>query len=78
MITETFGAEEFTDEYIEPDRILEAAKGNLRDLLIIAFDKDGKEYIAGSSGDLGEVLLMLEYAKKCVMRMYIDNNNLAD
>lgn len=49
---------------LPPDRILEAAKGELEGVVVIGFKKDGSEYFASSYADGGDVLWLLERCKK--------------
>lgn len=52
-----------------PDRILEAAKDKLEGVVILGFTKDGDEYFASSYADGGEMLWLLERAKKALLSM---------
>lgn len=56
-----------TKNEIEPDVILEKAKGNVIECLVIGFQPEGKLYFAGSTGDVGQILTMIELAKKQLM-----------
>lgn len=46
------------------DRVLESAKGELEEVIIIGYDKDGEEYFASTYSDGGILLWLLERAKK--------------
>lgn len=48
---------------MEPDRILDAAQGQLEGVVIIGYAKDGDEYFASSYADGGTVLWLLERCK---------------
>lgn len=48
---------------IEPDRILEAAKGKLEGVVIMGFGKDEEFYSASSIADGGDVLWLIELLK---------------
>ncbi len=48
---------------IPPDKILEAAKGQLEGVLVIGYDKDGELYTASSYADGGIVIWLLEATK---------------
>lgn len=48
---------------LPPDRLLEAALGQLDSVVIIGYDKDGNEYFASSCADGGDVLWLLERSK---------------
>lgn len=51
---------------IEPDQVLGAAKGELREAVVIGFRADGALYVAGSHGPR-ETLWLLERAKHYLM-----------
>lgn len=52
---------------LPPDRILEAAQGRLDSCLILGWDKEGQMFFASSYADGGEVLWLMEKAKKMLM-----------
>ncbi|MGI9490490.1 MAG: hypothetical protein ACR2RF_32275 [Geminicoccaceae bacterium] len=54
---------------IPPDRILERAKGELQDVIVIGYDHEGEEYFASSKADGGSVLWLLERFKKRLLEM---------
>lgn len=54
---------------IPPDRMLEAAIGQLDKVVILGYDKDGEEYIASSAADGGTVLWLMERCKKRIMEV---------
>ena len=56
----------------DPDRILEAATGELEGVVISGFDKNGKLWAASSYADGGTVMWLLE-ACKTKMMMAIDD-----
>lgn len=49
---------------IDPNKILNAAIDEIESGVIIGWDKNKDFYFASSQGDLREVLLLLELAKK--------------
>lgn len=49
---------------LNPDRILEAAKGKLDIAIIIGVDKEGDFYFASTKADGGEVNWWLDTAKR--------------
>ena len=49
---------------IEPDRILEAAKGKLDSVVILGYDKDDNEYFASSIADGSDVLWLMRRCEK--------------
>ena len=58
-----FGGITYLD--LPTDRILEEAKGDCSDgVVIIGFDDEGELYFASSMADGGEVIWLLELAKK--------------
>jgi hypothetical protein len=48
---------------LEPDRILEGAKGKLQGVIVIGFDQEGEFYGATSYADGGDALWLLELCK---------------
>lgn len=53
---------------LTPELVIEAAVNHgLKDVVIIGRDHDGKFYCAGSTGDGGTTILMLELAKKLLL-----------
>lgn len=55
---------------LDPDRVLEGAKAvDFDDVLVIGLDADSKLYMAGSTGDIGHMLLIVEMAKARIMRI---------
>lgn len=53
---------------IDPDRILQSAIGQMDQVVLIGWDKDGQEYFASSVSDGGTVLWHLERAKLKLLR----------
>lgn len=49
---------------IPADQVLESAIGQLSGVLVLGYDKDGREYFASSYADGGDMLWLLERAKK--------------
>lgn len=49
---------------LPPDRVLEAAIGQLDSVVLTGYDKDGNEYFASSVADGGAALWLLERCKK--------------
>ena len=52
---------------IDPDQVLEAAKGNLDHVLVVGVDKSRSLYVASSSPDMGEDLLLLRCAEQIIV-----------
>jgi hypothetical protein len=57
---------------LDPDRVLERAKGKLLEVVICGLDADGVRYFASSQADGGEVLWHLERAKWALMKITDD------
>lgn len=51
------------------DRVLEAAIEKLDKVVLIGYDKEGKEYFASSIADGGEVLWLMERMKKALLNV---------
>jgi hypothetical protein len=49
---------------LDPDRVLDAAKGKLQGVVVLGFDKDGNFYASGSYADGGTLLWLLEACKQ--------------
>lgn len=55
---------------IEPDGVLESAKGELAQVLVVGWDTGDFLYMASSTSKVGEILLLLELAKEKLLKMY--------
>ena len=53
----------------DPDRLLQKAIGEMSEVVIIGFRKDGSEYFASSKADAGDVLYHLDRARWNLMKM---------
>ena len=53
---------------LNPDVILEMAKGKLEGVVLVGFDKDGEVYAASSYADGGDVMWLLEACKTKMMQ----------
>ena len=51
------------------DRILEAVAGKLNKVVLMGYDKDGKEYFASSIADGADVVWLAERMKKQLLEM---------
>lgn len=58
-----------TSPEVSVDRVLEAAIGELEEVVIIGTHKDGKEYFASSIADGPNVNWMLDRAKKALIEI---------
>lgn len=54
---------------VSPDRILSCALGQMREVVIVGFDKDGQEYFASSVADGGSTLWHLARAQHRLLCM---------
>lgn len=54
---------------LDPDTILESNKDKLEGVVIMGWDKDGKEYFASSYADGGTVLWLVERMKKALLEI---------
>lgn len=52
---------------IEPDEILEQAKGKLQVAIVCGVDADGNQYLSSSVADGGQIIWQLERAKHLLM-----------
>lgn len=53
---------------LSPERVLDAAKDQLETVVILGWDKDGKEYFASSCSDGADVVWLLERLKLQLLR----------
>lgn len=53
---------------LEADKVLDAAKGRVEDCIIAGWDKDGELYLATTSGNMPEIIFILEHAKNYIMK----------
>lgn len=49
---------------LDPDTVLENSKGQLDRFVIIGYDKDGDFYFSSTMGDGGDILWLMESAKR--------------
>lgn len=54
---------------IPVDTVLEQAKENMASVLLIGFDNDGELYFASTMADGGEVMWLIEMAKKRLLEV---------
>jgi hypothetical protein len=52
---------------IDPDPVLQAAVGKLKQVVILGYTEDGQEYFASSIADGGTVLWMFERCKQVLI-----------
>jgi hypothetical protein len=53
----------------DPERVLAKAAGQLLGVVVVGYDQDGDFYFASSYADGGEVLWLLEVAKKKLLEI---------
>ena len=54
---------------IDPDRVLTAAVGSMKEVIVIGFDKEDEEYFASSVANGADVLWHLERAKLKLLKL---------
>lgn len=54
---------------LDPDRVLSSAVGELECVVLIGRTKEGDEYFTSSVADGGDVLWMMERAKKALLEI---------
>ena len=52
---------------LEPDKVLQGAKNQLDDVLVLGWDKDGLLWISGSKAKKADALWLLECAKQSLL-----------
>ena len=60
---------------LDPDIVLENAKGKLEGFVIAGHDKEGNEYFASTYADGGDVLWLLERMKLRLLMVVEEMNN---
>lgn len=55
-----------------PDNVLEAAKDKLTDCLVIGWEPSGQLYVSGSTGELGDLLTLMELAKATLISGFVE------
>ena len=61
-----------TTEETSPDDVLEAAKGQLEQVVLIGVTKDGLTYYASNTSDIGAILLELRLFESEMIRIIKD------
>lgn len=51
------------------DRVLDAARDTLNNVVILGYDKEGQQYFASTFADGGEVLWLLEKCKLALLNV---------
>lgn len=55
---------------IPPDRVLSCAEGNVDEVVLVGYDKNGEFYFASSPAAVDRIVFLLEKAKYFVMKNY--------
>lgn len=58
---------------LPPDRLLENAVGQLTEVIILGYDKDGKFYFSSSKASGPEALWTLAMAQKKILEVFDDD-----
>lgn len=56
-----------TKHDLPPDRILEGARGKLKSVVVLGWDEEGCVYFASSMADGGDVMWLMEWAKRAML-----------
>lgn len=67
MTAQVFDFTGITKLDLDPDRVLEAAKGKLQGVVVVGFYHDGEFYGASSYADGGNAIWLLEVCKKRIL-----------
>lgn len=54
---------------LDPDVVLEGAKGSMQTVVLVGFDNDGDLYFSSTAADGGTVIWLLEQAKKALLEI---------
>ena len=54
---------------IDPDAILEAAKGRVSDVILLGYDENGEEYFASAKADVTAILWLLKRYEKYLLEL---------
>lgn len=54
---------------IEPDKVLEGAKGKLDKVVVVGVNKDGEMWFSSSTSKLETILYLLKKAEKLLLEM---------
>ena len=54
---------------LDPDRVLENSKGQLKHFVIVGYDKDDEFYFSSTMANGGDVMWMFEIAKVKLLRV---------
>ncbi len=54
---------------LDSDAVLEAAKGNVTDVIVLGYDKDELEYFASAKSDAKELLWLVKRYEKYLLEL---------
>lgn len=54
---------------LNPDRVLNEAIGELDEVVVVGYTKEGDFYFSSSKADAGAVIYLFEYAKKLLLEV---------
>jgi len=54
---------------LDPDMILESAKGQVLDVVVLGYDQNGEEYFASAKADPREILWLLKRYEKYLLEL---------
>ncbi len=58
-----------TKSDLEPDAVLEAAKGKVLDVIVLGYDENGEEYFASAKADVAAILWLLKRYEKHLLEL---------
>lgn len=61
---------------VDPDTVLDAAIGKLESVLVLGWDFNDQPYFAGSTSDMGEILILIELFKKQILESFYETEDL--
>lgn len=59
-------------QQIDPNVVLERARDKCIEVLVIGFEEDGSLYFSGSTGEAGQILTLLELAKRRLLEGFCE------
>ena len=59
---------------LDPNQILEEAKGELETVFVVGRDMEGMLYVASNTANVGEMMLLMEQAKAHLLRALQEQN----
>lgn len=59
---------------VEPDLVIDGAKGKLKEVVVIGFENDGAFYLAASSGDVMKANWLIDLAKNILLNASLSDD----